>query len=111
MTSGQAERMVLVAGGIEAGFVLLRHRHSPDEGRAYKSLWAIGLLTLGLSIFADFVPEIAGPFALLVLVAMAARQRGDLGAVLGAAGATATGPSPGAQRRPSRGPGSPRQGE
>jgi hypothetical protein len=70
-----------------ATFVLIQAK---KEGRAgedtYKSLWAIGLMTLGLAVFADFVPGVAGPFALLVLLAMAVRNTGALGDVIGGAG-------------------------
>lgn len=84
MTSSSASRVVLVCGGLEAAFVLAQAKSAGrSEGDVVRSLWAIGALTLGLSIFADFVPEVAGPFALLVLVAMAARSRGELGEVLG----------------------------
>lgn len=98
MTSASAARMVLVCGGIEAIYVLVRGPGLGEE-KTYKSLWAIGLLTLGLSIFADFVPEVAGPFALLVLIAMAARSRGELGQVLGASRASSTSTRPRSVRR------------
>lgn len=94
MSPAQASRIVLIAGGLEAVFVLARARRgSLKEGDTYKSLWAIGLLTLGLSILADFIPEIAGPFALLVLIAMAVRSRGELGQVLGVASPTPVAPA------------------
>lgn len=102
--------MVLVAGGLEVAFVLARANKSGGE-KTYKSLWAIGLLTLGLSIFADFVPEIAGPFALLVLIAMAVQQRGALGEALGTARSSSTTSRASGPRRPTRGPGSPRMGD
>ncbi len=40
---------------------------SGGEG-LFKRLWGVGMLGLMLSAAADFVPQIAGPFALLVLV-------------------------------------------
>ena len=93
MSSEQAARIVFVAGMLEAGYVLIRgNRGGLADGDTWKSLWAIGLLTLGLAVFADFVPQVAGPFALLVLVAMIARNRDELGGVLRgerAAGVTA----------------------
>lgn len=84
MTSAQASRVVFVAGGIEAAFVLARaKRGGISEETTVRSLIAIGILTFGLSFFADLVPEIAGPFAILILVAMAARSRGQIAEVLG----------------------------
>lgn len=86
MDSTTASRMVLVSGGLMMTYVLIeaakQHKASEDT---FRSLWAVGALTVGLSIFADFVPKIAGPAALLVLVAMVARNTGALGGVLGGA--------------------------
>lgn len=93
MSSQQASRIVFLAGSIEAVYVLLRANKGGT--RSFKSLWAIGVLTLGLAVAADFVPEVAGPFALLVLVAMIARNRGEIGTVISSnaapAGAAAAG--------------------
>lgn len=84
MTTEQASRVVLLCGAGMATFVLIQASRTGRPSEAtYKSLWAIGLVTLGLSVFADFVPQIAGPFALLVLIAMAARNSGALGSVIG----------------------------
>lgn len=84
MSSEQASRIVLLCGAGMGTFVLIQ---AAREGRAqektYKSLWAIGLVTLGLAVAADFVPQIAGPFAVLVLIAMAARNSGAIGSVIG----------------------------
>lgn len=83
MSSEQAARIVFIAGMLEAGYVLIRaSRGGLGEGKTYRSLWAIGLLTLGLAVFADFIPQVAGPFAVLVLVAMVVRNRGELGNVI-----------------------------
>lgn len=91
MSSEQAARVVFVAGMVEAGYVLIRAtRGGLREGQTYKSLWAIGLLTLGLAVLADFVPQVAGPFAMLVLVAMIVRNRGEIGGVISKATAHST---------------------
>lgn len=84
MTTEQASRVVLLCGAGMGTFVLIQASRTQRPTEAtYKSLWAIGLVTLGLAVFADFVPQIAGPFALLVLIAMAARNSGALGSVIG----------------------------
>lgn len=44
--------------------------NSGGEG-LFKRLWGVGMLGLMLSAAADFVPQIAGPFALLVLAGYA----------------------------------------
>lgn len=79
--------MVLVSGAGMAVYVLtVAAKEGRPQERTFKSLWAIGLVTLGLAIFADFVPDVAGPFALLVLIAMAVRNTGVLGSVVGGPG-------------------------
>lgn len=83
MDSETAGKVVLVSGGIMAVWVLLSQ--SPTKGGTYKRLWGIGALTLGLGILADFLPQIAGPFALLVLVAGATKNKGKLGGTINSA--------------------------
>ena len=101
MTAGGAHKAVLVAGGLMTSYVLLQGASDP-AGR-YRQLWAVGALTLGLSVAADFVPEIAGPFALLVLLAAATREanRGKLGGLIGrpASRQTTTKTAPPARKR------------
>lgn len=77
MDKETASKIVLVSGGIMAVWVLV----SAPKGstKTYKRLWGIGALTLGLSIMADFLPEIAGPFALLVLAAGTVKNQGKIG--------------------------------
>jgi len=45
---------------------LLGKKHG---GSAYRQLWSIAALTLLLTLLADLVPQVAGPFALLVALA------------------------------------------
>ena len=60
------------------------------EGQRYKALWAVGVMTLGLSILADFAPELAGPFAILVMIGAYMRHKGTLGKILPDAQTTTT---------------------
>lgn len=83
MSSEQAGRLVLIAGAAEAAIVLAAMRGEDDKERRLRALWAVGVLTLGLAIAADFVPQLAAPFAILVAVAMATRYPGELGKALG----------------------------
>lgn len=85
MTQQGASRLVFLMGALMAVYVLLRAKRDPGAD-TFRSLWAIGVLTLGLAIAADFVPQVAGPFAVLVFVAMVARNRGELGRVLATPG-------------------------
>lgn len=94
MNPQQSARTVVVCAMLELFFVLAQARqNNRTREQTVKSLWAIGVLALGLSMASDFVPQVAGPFAILVLVALAARSRGELGQVLGTAAST---PSPAA---------------
>lgn len=88
MNQTQASRVVFLVGGLMAVYVLVRASRGAGAD-TFKSLWAVGVLTLGLAVAADFVPQVAGPFAILVGVAMAARNSGELGSVLGGAGRVA----------------------
>lgn len=71
--------MVLVSVGLLVVLTVVENHFNPTKGELYKQLWALGVVGLGLSVLADFVPQIAGPFAILVAVAMVARRPGVLG--------------------------------
>lgn len=61
-----ARKLVLVAtGGLLAINV---YRADREQGSLYRRLWGTGVLGVMLSVAADFAPELAGPFALLVLL-------------------------------------------
>lgn len=89
MNSAQSSRVVVICAFLEAFFVLAKARQGTSKDTTVKSLWAIGVITLGLSMLSDFAPQVAGPFAVLMLAALAARSRGELGQVLGVSGASA----------------------
>lgn len=84
MTTRTASTVVLLAGALMAFYVL----RSKPEGSRYKALWAVALMTLGLSVLADFAPDLAGPFAVLVMIAAYMRHKGTLGKVLPGQGTT-----------------------
>ena len=78
MTSAQSKNLVLVTGGVLVAGTFLRHHYSTStthfagEKGTYqlaKPLIAIGILMIVMSFMADQVPDFAGPFALLVLIA------------------------------------------
>lgn len=81
MSKGGATTVVIVAGGLLAAMALI-----PAEGQtgsAYRKLWAAGLLTTGLAFAADLVPDLVGPFAVLIIIAAAVKNPGVLGGFLG----------------------------
>ena len=83
MSGGTAKTVVLLTGGLMLAFVGLQVKNGTSQGSTYKKVWAIGLLTLALSVAADFVPQIVGPFAGLILIAAYARNEGALGGLIG----------------------------
>jgi hypothetical protein len=73
-----AKTMVLVCGALMFAAVALRRQTIQDP---FRFAWAAGVITLGLSVLADIAPEIAGPFALLVLMAVYWKNRAVLGSL------------------------------
>ena len=111
MTPAEANRVIVSCWLLEAGFSLtIAKQQAWDDQRLVRAQIALGGLAFGLSFIAVFAPQVAGPFALLVLVAMAARSRGQLGQVLGVA-VPSTAASPRAGRsEPAGTPSPPRRG-
>lgn len=72
MTPNSAKTTVLLAGGLMFAAIGFRRSQIDDP---FRFAWAAGVITLGLSVLADVAPEIAGPFALLVLLAVYWRNR------------------------------------
>lgn len=65
-----ARRWVLVSMVLLLAMGVYKGQKPGDVGMA-KRLWGIGMLGTMLSIAADFVPQLAGPFALLVVLGYA----------------------------------------
>lgn len=63
----QARKMVLVSAFALAAIAVYRDR---QQGAAdtFRALWGVGVLSLLLSLLADFAPTIAGPFAALTVL-------------------------------------------
>lgn len=100
MTSAEATKMVFIGAGVTAAVVVAS---TEDEDARFKALWAIGLLSVGLAAVADFAPQLAGPFAVLIAVAAIARHPGSLGRRLGFDGPDQTaGPAAPGERRGGR---------
>jgi hypothetical protein len=79
VSSSTAKSIVLVSGGLMFAMIGIKKDTISDP---FKFVWAAGVITLGLSVLADVAPEIAGPFAILVLMAVYWKNRGALGSVL-----------------------------
>lgn len=76
--------MVLLAGGLMFAAIGIKHAQIADP---FKFAWAAGVITLFLAVLADVAPEVGGPFAILVLMAVYWKNKGVLGSVLPAGGA------------------------
>ena len=59
--------MVLVSAFLLAAIAVYRDRKS-GAGNTFRALWGVGVVSLVLSIVADFAPTIAGPFAVLTVL-------------------------------------------
>jgi hypothetical protein len=79
MTPATAKTIVLVSGGLMFAMIGIKRDTISDP---FKFVWAAAVITLGLSVLADVAPEIAGPFAILTLMAVYWRNKGALGSVL-----------------------------
>jgi hypothetical protein len=64
----QARKAVLVSTGLLLLIAAYRQKQGETEGSIYKRLWGVGMVGFLLSIAADFVPTIAGPFAVLIVL-------------------------------------------
>lgn len=94
MTPTKSKQVVLVS--MLALMAISVYRQKGDPGTLYKRVWGTGVLGVMLSLMADFIPDVAGPFAGLVVLG-ALTNGGDkainnlLGGVTGAgAGVGAT---------------------
>lgn len=83
MDKGTARQLVVVSMLVTAGVVaydLVKAAGSggtaADDPSIFKTVWALGVLFLLMGIAADLVPELAGPFAGLVMLAVLV-GRGD----------------------------------
>lgn len=92
MSPSSAKTLVLVTGGLMLAIIGLRRSAFPDP---FKAAWGAGVITLFLSVLADVAPEVAGPAAILVLLAVYWKHKGVLGSVVPSSsnvGATAAKP-------------------
>ena len=93
MTKTTAQTLVLVTGGLLIVYAMLDARNGKVSGETtYKRIYSSFLATVALGIAADLVPELVGPFALLVIVGAWAKHKGVLGGVISAPAKAATPP-------------------
>lgn len=68
----QARKMVLVSAFLLAAIAVYKDRKGGSTADTFHALWGVGVVSMLLSILADFAPTIAGPFALLTVLGSAA---------------------------------------
>lgn len=92
MNQVQARKTVLVSAFLLVAITIYRDR-SRGTSDTFKSLWGVGVVSLILSIVADFAPSVAGPFAALVVLGSLTKG-GDriIQSALGKAAAKPAGP-------------------
>lgn len=79
MTPQSARTIVLLTGGFLFAMIALRRQNIDDP---FRYAWAAGVITLGLSAASDIAPEVAGPFAILLLIAVWWKHKGVVGSAL-----------------------------
>lgn len=86
MSTTTAKSIVLIAYVVMLALIALntsgKYSSTSSSGGTpskYKALWAASLLTLMLAVVADVAPQIAGPLAVLAVLAVAVKNPGELG--------------------------------
>jgi hypothetical protein len=64
----QARKLVLVSVLLLAVISVYRDRRRTDSAGTFRVFWGVGVVGMFLSLLADFLPTIAGPFAVLVVL-------------------------------------------
>ena len=66
MNQATARKLVLASLGTMFAVIAVRSAQGKEKGSTFRRLWATGTLALLLGAAADFIPDIAGPLALLI---------------------------------------------
>lgn len=83
MGSSQASRTVFVAGALLLLITGANAKFSDLKGDLYPRVFAIGVLTLGLAIAADWAPQLVVPFSAAVVVGFAFKNPGAFQFLIG----------------------------
>lgn len=86
MDQATARQLVLVSMLLSGGVImydLLKHRDNLGADASFRAVWSMALLFMLLAIMADTVPELAGPFAGLVALAILIGRKGALASIVG----------------------------
>ncbi len=64
----QARKMVLVGVFVLALISTYKNRKQADPASTFRVFWGVAVVGMFLSLLADFLPQIAGPFAVLIVL-------------------------------------------
>jgi len=64
----QARKMVLVSVFLLALLSTYRDKKNATPAGTFRTMWGVGVVGIMLSLLADFLPQIAGPFAGLIVL-------------------------------------------
>jgi uncharacterized membrane protein YbjE (DUF340 family) len=91
VTSENSKQIVWVTGGVMVGLTLLEYSTTfvkdaksqktvsgKKAGSAFTQVWTIVLAMLILGFLADQIPQVVGPFALLILVAYVYKKEPEI---------------------------------
>lgn len=87
MDSGSARQLVLVSFVVSGGVIVYDIVSSGTKlsgDQEFRAVWSLSLLFLLLAMMADLVPELAGPFAALVTLAILVGRQSALSAIVNA---------------------------
>lgn len=85
MNPSQARQLTLVSLVITGGVVLYdltKNREQLGSDQSFRAVWSLGLLALLMSVLADLMPQLAGPFAGLVALSVIIGRKGVLGSIV-----------------------------
>lgn len=68
MDKTTARKTVLVSTGLLLAISIYREKSQPVGFSYFKRLWGVGVISMMLSVTADFAPQVAGPFAALLVL-------------------------------------------
>lgn len=90
MSNSSAKAIVIFAYGLTVAYIgLSKDSRYQKAGSKFKAVYAASWTLVGLSLAADIAPEIAGPLAVLILIAVAYKNRGEIGSETAATGGSA----------------------
>lgn len=101
MDAGTARRIVLISMLLTGGVIMydvFKNKGKLNAGEEFKAVWSMSLLFLLLSILADTVPSLAGPFAGVVTLSVLIGRQGALSSIVHVGKQAA--PAPGVQVTP-----------